>query len=70
MATGGMGDVLSGVCAALMAQQLSAYDAARVGTWVCARAAEIALYNGPQGEPSLLPSDIIDHLGLAFREIA
>jgi NAD(P)H-hydrate epimerase len=70
MATGGMGDVLSGVCAALIAQQLSPYDSARIGSWVCARAAEIALYNGTQSEPSLLPRDVIDHLGLAFRELA
>ncbi|MBA2744563.1 MAG: NAD(P)H-hydrate dehydratase, partial [Chthoniobacterales bacterium] len=43
MATGGMGDVLTGVCAALIAQHLSPYDAARVGAWVCGRAAEIAI---------------------------
>ena len=39
MATGGMGDVLTGVCAALIAQKLSPFDAARVGAWVCGRAA-------------------------------
>src|SRR5882762_7247252 len=31
MATGGMGDVLTGVCAGLLGQGLSPYDAARVG---------------------------------------
>jgi len=31
MATGGMGDILTGVCAGLMGQGLSLYDAARVG---------------------------------------
>lgn len=35
MATGGMGDTLTGVCAALIGQGLSCYDAARVGAWVC-----------------------------------
>jgi ADP-dependent NAD(P)H-hydrate dehydratase / NAD(P)H-hydrate epimerase len=70
MATGGMGDVLTGVCAALLAQKLSPFDAARLGTWACARAAEIALFNGTQSEQSLLPRDIVEHLGLAFREVA
>ena len=42
MATGGMGDVLTGVCAGLLGQGLSLYDAARVGAWLCGRAAEIA----------------------------
>ncbi|MEY2584197.1 MAG: ADP-dependent NAD(P)H-hydrate dehydratase / NAD(P)H-hydrate epimerase, partial [Verrucomicrobiota bacterium] len=40
MATGGMGDVLTGVCAALIGQGLSLYDAARIGAWGCGRAAE------------------------------
>ena len=44
MATGGMGDVLTGVCAGLMGQGLSLYDAARVGAWACGRAAEIAIF--------------------------
>ena len=43
MATGGMGDVLTGVCAALAGQGLPLYDAARIGAWLCGRAAEIAV---------------------------
>jgi len=35
MATGGMGDILTGVCAGLVGQGLSLYDAARVGAWLC-----------------------------------
>jgi len=69
MATGGMGDVLTGVCAALIAQHLSPYDAARLGAWLCGRAAEIAIFNGRASEQSLLPSDVIAHLGLAFRAL-
>ncbi|HEX8678433.1 MAG TPA: NAD(P)H-hydrate dehydratase, partial [Chthoniobacterales bacterium] len=53
MATGGMGDVLTGVCAALIAQKLSVYDAARLGAWVCGRAAESAIFNGDASEQSL-----------------
>jgi NAD(P)H-hydrate epimerase len=69
MATGGMGDVLTGVCAGLLGQGLSLYDAARVGAWLCGRAAEIAIFNGNQSEQSLLPRDVLDHLGNAFEEL-
>jgi yjeF C-terminal region, hydroxyethylthiazole kinase-related/yjeF N-terminal region len=69
MATGGMGDVLTGVCAGLLGQGLSPYDAARVGAWLCGRAAEIAIFNGNQSEQSLLPRDVLDHIGVAFKEL-
>ena len=69
MATGGMGDILTGVCAALLGQGLSSYEAARVGAWLCGRAAEIAIFNGNQSEQSLLPRDVLDHLGDAFKEL-
>jgi hydroxyethylthiazole kinase-like uncharacterized protein yjeF len=69
MATGGMGDVLTGVCAGLLGQGLSSYDAARVGAWLCGRAAEIAIFNGNQSEQSLLPRDVLDHVGDAFKEL-
>jgi len=69
MATGGMGDILTGVCAGLLGQGLSLYDAARVGAWVCGRAAEIAIFSGDQSEQSLLPRDVLDHLGEAFNEL-
>ena len=69
MASGGMGDVLTGVCAALTGQRLSLYDAARLGAWVCGRAAEIAIFNGVSSEESLLARDVLDHLGPAFNEL-
>jgi len=69
MATGGMGDILTGVCAGLIGQGLSLYDAARVGAWLCGRAAEIAIFNDGQSEESLLPRDVLDHLGDAFKEL-
>lgn len=69
MATGGMGDVLTGVCAGLLGQGLSPFDAARIGAWLCGRAAEIAIFNGNQSEQSLLPRDVLDHLGDAFKEL-
>ena len=69
MATGGMGDVLTGVCAGLAGQGLSLYDAARLGAWVCGRAAEIAIFWRGASEESLLASDVLDHLGDAFNEL-
>jgi NAD(P)H-hydrate epimerase len=69
MATGGMGDVLTGVCAGLLGQGLSPYDAARFGAWLCGRAAEIAIFNGNQSEQSLLPRDVLDHLSEAFKDL-
>lgn len=69
MATGGMGDVLTGVCTALIAQKLSLFDAARLGAWVCGRAAEIAIFNGGESEQSLLPRDVLTNLGHAFGEL-
>jgi ADP-dependent NAD(P)H-hydrate dehydratase / NAD(P)H-hydrate epimerase len=69
MATGGMGDVLTGVCAGLIGQGLSLYDAARVGAWLCGRSAEIAIFQGSASEQSLLPSDVLDNLGRAFVDL-
>jgi ADP-dependent NAD(P)H-hydrate dehydratase / NAD(P)H-hydrate epimerase len=69
MASGGMGDVLTGVCAGLLGQGLSLYDAARLGAWVCGRAAEIAIFRGGQSEQSLLARDVLAHLGDAFNEL-
>ncbi len=69
MATGGMGDVLTGVCAGLLGQKLSPNDAARLGAWLCGRAAELALSKGDVSEESLLPRDVLDHLGAAFYEL-
>lgn len=69
MATGGMGDVLTGVCAGLIGQGLSLYDAARVGAWVCGRAAEIAVFEKGESAESLLPRHVVSHLGQAFNEL-
>ncbi len=69
MATGGVGDVLTGVCAALIAQHLCPYDAARVGARLCGRAAELALLEGRASEQSFIARDLIEHLGAAFSDL-
>ncbi len=55
MATGGMGDVLTGVIAALLAQGLSAWDAACTGVALHARAGDLAAGDAPRG---LVASDL------------
>lgn len=69
MASGGMGDVLSGVCAALLAQGKSPRDAAGIGAWVCGRAAEIAIRESRASQESLCASDVISALGAAFTDL-
>jgi NAD(P)H-hydrate epimerase len=68
MATGGMGDTLTGVCAALAGQGLSLYDAARLGAWLCGYAGEIAI-NSAEAEETLTPSSLADHLGSALFDL-
>jgi ADP-dependent NAD(P)H-hydrate dehydratase / NAD(P)H-hydrate epimerase len=67
MATGGSGDVLTGVCGALVARHLEPYDAARLGAWLCGRAAELTLES--ESEESMVPSDTLKYLGAAFKEL-
>ena len=65
--TGGTGDVLTGVIAALIAQGLSAFDAAALGAWVHGRAGDIAAQQ--LGQTALTATDLLDTLPLAFREL-
>lgn len=60
MAVGGMGDLLTGVIAALRAQDLPAFDAAACGALLHAVAGDDAAADG--GERGLLPSDLLAHL--------
>lgn len=69
MATGGMGDVLTGLCAALIAQSVSGHHAACLGAWLSGRAAEIAISSGSQSIESLTAGDVLDHLGAAFGDL-
>jgi NAD(P)H-hydrate epimerase len=60
MASGGMGDVLSGVLGALLAQGLAPGDAARLGVCLHARAADLAA--AADGERGLLATDLVPWL--------
>ncbi|HZV37393.1 MAG TPA: NAD(P)H-hydrate dehydratase, partial [Pseudoxanthomonas sp.] len=59
MSVGGMGDVLTGVIAALRGQGLSAFDAASAGALLHSSAGDAAAADGERG---LLPSDLMPHL--------
>jgi hydroxyethylthiazole kinase-like uncharacterized protein yjeF len=63
MAGGGMGDVLTGVCAALAARRVPLHHAAGLGAWLCGRAAEIA------GREGICASDVPACLGRAVLDL-
>jgi NAD(P)H-hydrate epimerase len=64
MAKGGMGDALTGIIGALLAQGLKPFDAARVAVYVHGFAGDLAAAR--VGERGLLASDLIAELGTAF----
>lgn len=68
MATAGTGDVLTGVIAALVAQGLAPFEAARLGAWVHGRAGDLAAES--LGEISMTARDLLDRLHAAFRDVA
>jgi ADP-dependent NAD(P)H-hydrate dehydratase len=67
MGTGGSGDVLTGVIAALVGQGMGAFDAAVLGAWVHGRAGDHGAT--ALGQSALTATDLIDHLPTAFREL-
>ncbi|HSI90165.1 MAG TPA: NAD(P)H-hydrate dehydratase [Adhaeribacter sp.] len=64
MATGGTGDVLTGIITALRAQHYSAEDACLIGVYMHGLAGDIA--KAEKGETALIATDIIESLGQAF----
>nr|WP_086940079.1 NAD(P)H-hydrate dehydratase [Thaumasiovibrio occultus] len=59
MATGGMGDVLSGILGALIAQGLSLSQAAVAGAWIHSRAGDLCSIDGERG---MIASDLYSHI--------
>jgi NAD(P)H-hydrate epimerase len=64
MATGGTGDVLTGVIAALLAQKLNPFQAAQLGVYIHGLAGDIA--RDQNGEVGLIAGDLVDALPDAF----
>lgn len=65
MATGGTGDVLTGVIAALVAQGLETWSAARLGVHIHGLAGDLAA--NEIGPVSLVATDVIDFLPATFQ---
>ena len=66
LATAGAGDVLAGLCGALLATGLDAFDAGSVGSWLHGAAAAVASRGGPLSAPavaSAIPTAVRDLLG-------
>jgi ADP-dependent NAD(P)H-hydrate dehydratase / NAD(P)H-hydrate epimerase len=68
LATAGTGDVLTGVIAALLAQGLRPYDAARLGVYVHGMAGDIAA--GEKGQQGMNASDVLESLPSALLALA
>jgi NAD(P)H-hydrate repair Nnr-like enzyme with NAD(P)H-hydrate dehydratase domain len=68
MASGGTGDVLTGVIAALRAQGLGPLDAARLGVWLHASAGDCVAQR--EGEIGLLASDMIPAVRAELNRLA
>ncbi len=68
MATGGAGDVLTGVIAALIGQKLPAFEAAQLGVYVHGLAGDIA--RDQNGEIGMIAGDIVDGLSDAFYHLS
>ena len=68
MATGGSGDVLTGLIAALVGQGVEATAAARVGALLHGEAGDLAAE--AVGEIALIASDIVEYLPEAFQRFA
>jgi ADP-dependent NAD(P)H-hydrate dehydratase / NAD(P)H-hydrate epimerase len=66
MATGGCGDVLTGIITGLLAQGYSPTVSAVLGVYVHGLAADLAI-DDSQSVESLIASDIIEYLGSAFH---
>ncbi len=67
MATGGTGDVLTGIITALVGQGLSTFDAARLGVHVHGLAGDLAAKE--LGQTSLIASDLPRYLPEAWQQL-
>ena len=68
MATGGTGDVLTGIITALVAQGYTLEEACLLGVYVHGLAGDLALQK--VGDVAMIASDLVDHLPKAFMMLA
>jgi NAD(P)H-hydrate epimerase len=67
IATGGCGDVLTGIVAALSALSLTPWQAARLAVHVHGRAGDLAA--AELGQTAMIAPDLIDYLPAAWKEL-
>ncbi|MBL7874909.1 MAG: NAD(P)H-hydrate dehydratase [Cyclobacteriaceae bacterium] len=67
MATGGSGDILTGILTALLAQGYSSVEASITGVYIHGLAGDLAARES--GQVSLIAGDINDHLAGAFKKV-
>jgi hydroxyethylthiazole kinase-like uncharacterized protein yjeF len=67
MATGGSGDVLTGLITGLLAQDVRPLDAAIMGVYLHGRAGDLAA--DELGQEALIAGDMVRKLGAAFKEL-
>lgn len=67
MATGGSGDVLTGIIAGIKAQGYSSLESCILGVYIHGLAGDLAETN--TGQEALVAGDIIDHIGKAFKTL-
>ena len=68
MATGGTGDVLTGMLAAWLAQLLDAEAACQLAVFLHGAAGDLAAES--EGQVSMTAADLVRHLGAAFQRVA
>ena len=67
MASGGMGDVLTGIIVSLLGQQYSAWDACRLGVFIHGYAADLVAEE--KGEIGICASDVKEMLPYAYNRL-
>ncbi len=67
MATGGSGDVLTGIITSLLAQGYDSEESLLFGVFLHGKAGELAAKN--KSSESMLPSDLIEELGNVFKTL-
>jgi hydroxyethylthiazole kinase-like uncharacterized protein yjeF len=68
LATAGTGDVLAGICGALLAQHIAPYDAARLAVWLHGRAADSLVEQG-LGPVGLTASELIPVIRTCLNDL-
>lgn len=66
LATGGSGDILTGLLLGLVAQGVESFAAACTATWLLGKASEMA---GQDSVTSQLPRDVLDKIGCAIAQL-